>query len=417
VSIENPICRKDLQELAKKLGYPVKTLQVMASNCDPYICGSTAQEELALWFAELFEKYRRPGAFHIRRLHYQMVSVRESEKFPDGAIYQNTLKDFNELNAASRYARHLGLVDPAEFTDRRNPEHMLIADYTPPNGYCREPAASVEDIPQWQLPSCFVNEASFEFPGILTDGYGYCLRDQPYHLELWIEKSTMNDVLVPICERYGVNLVPAVGMQSITSTVDMLMRVNDLPDDRPTRIGYISDFDPAGDCMPIAVARQVQFYIQKCARGRDIKLKPLALTREQVIQYNLPRIMIKDEDPRKANFEDRRGEGAVELDALEALVPGELAQMVEEFIAPYRDSGLERRLSATEEDAQVTAEETWKEETAPLRQEMDQVQGEVRAVLDRHEWLRRCLNELLGEELAPLQVRLDGIRKNRWANA
>ena len=28
---------------------------------------------------------------------------------------------------------------------------------------------------------------------------------QRYHLEIWCEKSTMNDVLVPLCQRYGIN--------------------------------------------------------------------------------------------------------------------------------------------------------------------------------------------------------------------
>jgi hypothetical protein len=48
-------------------------------------------------------------------------------------------------------------------------------------------------------------------------------------------------------------------------------------------------------------------------------LTPLALTLAQVQQYRLPRIPIKESDRRKPGFEDTYGEGAVELDALEAL--------------------------------------------------------------------------------------------------
>src|SRR5262249_37535278 len=157
-------------------------------------------------------------------------------------------------------------------------------------------------------------------------------------------KSTMNDVLLPVCRHLGINLVTAAGFQSITGVIKMLQRVSDLPDDRPVRIGYFSDYDPAGDAMPVAVARMIEFYIEKYAAGRDIKLTPTALTREQVVRHDLPRIPIKEKDRRRANFEDRRGEGAVELDALESIVPGELGRMVEEFFAPYRDPDLEQRM-------------------------------------------------------------------------
>jgi hypothetical protein len=56
---------------------------------------------------------------------------------------------------------------------------------------------------------------------------------------------------------------------------------------------------------------------QEYAPNADIKLIPLALTRDQVITYQLPRIPIKESDGRRAGFEERYGAGAVELDALE----------------------------------------------------------------------------------------------------
>jgi hypothetical protein len=213
---------------------------------------------------------------------------------PGGEVYRNTERHFAILNDASRYARHLALVDPAEFTDRRNPPPHLIADYDLPADYCDEPEVEVDETDAWELPRISVSEAVFNLPGVSARGYGYCLWDQAYHLEIWVEKSTMNDVLLPVCERHGANLVTGVGFQSISSTIHMLRRIEALPDDRPTRIGYISDFDPAGDCMPVAVARQIEFYLRKYADGRDIKLTPIALTREQVVRHNLPRIPIKE---------------------------------------------------------------------------------------------------------------------------
>jgi hypothetical protein len=93
---------------------------------------------------------------------------------------------------------------------------------------------------------------------------------------------------------------------------------------KPVRIFYISDFDPSGDNMPIQVARQLEFWRSTYAPESDIKLTPLALTAAQALHYNLPRIPIKDSDLSKAKFEAEYGVGATELDALEALYPGDL---------------------------------------------------------------------------------------------
>src|SRR5262249_51819997 len=156
-------------------------------------------------------------------------------------------------------------------------------------------------------------------------GYDYAAADQPYLVEIWVEKSTMNDVLEPLCGQLSVNLVTSLGFQSMTAAVNLLQRAARLAAaGRPCRVFYISDYDPAGDGMPVAVARQIEFWLSQYAPGADIKLTPLVLTREQVVAYDLPRTPIKESDRRRANFEALHGEGAVELDALEALHPGEL---------------------------------------------------------------------------------------------
>jgi predicted nucleic acid-binding Zn ribbon protein len=77
------------------------------------------------------------------------------------------------------------------------------------------------------------------------------------------------------------------------------------------------------------------------------------LTPEQCQQYRLPRTPIKDEETRKDVFEARFGEGATELDALEALHPGELQRLLEIEIARYYDFGLERRIDAAVSDVQA----------------------------------------------------------------
>jgi hypothetical protein len=83
----------------------------------------------------------------------------------------------------------------------------------------------------------------------------------------------------------------------------------------------------------VAVARKIEFAQQ----GLDVTLNPVVLTEEQCRDYRLPRTPIKESERRGARFEARFGAGATELDALEALHPGELARIVSEQIERFID--------------------------------------------------------------------------------
>lgn len=170
------------------------------------------------------------------------------------------------------------------------------------------------------------------------------LVQQAYHLEVWVEKTTMNDVIIPLAKRYNVNLITGAGELSITAVVDFMNRVREAQ--RPARILYISDYDPAGLGMPISIARKIEFFQSEASGDLDIRLQPVMLTADQVREYNLPRTPVKDSDKRKAGWERGHGEGQVELDALEALYPGHLAEIIGAAILGYYDPDLGARAKA-----------------------------------------------------------------------
>ena len=203
----------------------------------------------------------------------------------------------------------------------------------------------------------------------------------------------MDDVLVPLCRQYGAVLVTGAGFQSLSSVMQLLQRVDQAG--KPARIFYLSDFDPAGDAMPVAIARQIEFHTPQHAPLADIKLTPLGLTREQVQHYGLPRIPIKETDTRKTNFEDRYGAGAVELDALEALYPGELATMVRTALDPYVDEALSDRLAEAEADAQNQVDEAWQEATVVLRHALTALSTETETIYRRYQAILERLNARL----------------------
>jgi len=260
------------------------------------------------------------------------VSQSPAVRMPNGVPYEITEACWDFLTKASAAARYLGVVDPAAFVDRRNPSPTVILSTAP------DPEISVEgasgglslDLPDLpSLPSCHVY------------GFSAC---QPYHIEVWCEKSTMNDVLLPLCRQYEATLVTGLGELSITATLQAVQRMQ--ADGRPARIFYVSDFDPAGACMPVSVARKIEYFLRAEAPDLDVRLFPVVLTLEQVQAYQLPRTPIKESEKRRAGFEGRYGTGAVELDALEAVYPGVLKQLLSAEMDRYYDADLVQRVRA-----------------------------------------------------------------------
>src|ERR1700675_1702286 len=77
---------------------------------------------------------------------------------------------------------------------------------------------------------------------------------QPFHLEIACEKSTMNDVLMPLGEEYGVNIITALGEFSHTRCVQLVERAR--ASGKPVRILAVTDYDAAGQIIPVSLARK-----------------------------------------------------------------------------------------------------------------------------------------------------------------
>lgn len=343
-----------IKQLAKENGLKISDLVALAPNNDPFYTGRDSEMIAAEWFVGLWQRFGYRQGVHLRRMHYQVVSQKPPIARPDGQVYENSEKDWAYLNNAGKWARYLDLVSPDAFVDRRNPEAIINTRWRTPSSWdWQDPTPkykvykddefyeySLPKLPELDdLPERLPYPPSFE-----VDGYDGIQQD--FHIETWCEKTTMNDVLEPVCRRYNVNLVLGAGEMSITAVVDFLERVV-ASSERPARILYISDYDPAGLGMPVSVARKIEFFQRNDTRyqGLDIRLQPIILSSEQVQSYDLPRVPVKSSDKRKAKWEASHGKGQVELDALEAIYPGELAEIVTQAILGYWDTTLNERSS------------------------------------------------------------------------
>ncbi|MAG93706.1 MAG: hypothetical protein CMJ48_08150 [Planctomycetaceae bacterium] len=394
-----------LKQMAKSFGVAKQDLLVLAPANDPFNSGTATNVVMAEWFAGLLDEHDLPPGKHLRRHHYLLSTLDEPVNMPDGKPYENTDSCWSYLQTASSHARYQGLVDPSQFRDQRNPE---AKENQPVPRDEPEPFWEISDYSVWDLPSIPTPyRGSVILPDIYVEGYDYDDGDQPYHLEIWIEKSTMDAELDPICAKYRVTKKQGVGFDSVTSVIKMLERCQAFMEmGRPIRIFYISDFDPAGFFMPQAIARQIQFWLWREGRTADIRLKPLVLTKAQVEEFDLPRKPIKDEDRRKRNFEARLGEGHVELDALAALHPGEFERIVAEAFEDYRDPYLGDELGDAYSDAMANAGAAWEDATEHLRSEVEELADRMNAIGDRYVPKVNKLREALEAELAPLKTEM-----------
>jgi hypothetical protein len=330
-----------LKQLARAAGRPVTDLLALSPVNDPFYAGVSRRGVAAEWFAETWQDHAAATS-HLRRLHYVLVSSTAAILLPNGKRYQNTEADWNYLCWASLAARYLDLIQFDRLVDRRNAEPMIYAEDMNPDRVIDVTCSVTDRFTHFDMP---------EFPALpsfAVEGFDVV---QNYIVEVWIEKSTQNDWLEPLCRRRGVNLVVGIGEQSEIRSRELAQRAALYH--APVRVLYLSDFDPAGRSKPKAVARKVEFAIAKFGLDIDFQLIPVGLTLEQCQHYRLPRTPIKETERRRDKFEQTFGRGATELDALEALYPGEMARILEAEIDNWLDRGLAARVRRAESEQEV----------------------------------------------------------------
>lgn len=401
--VDRPRGYEDVKELAGDLGVYVDDLLVLARGNDPFYLGTPSERQNAEWFANLFERrgYRRRWEqegrrVHNRRIHYAMFG----EPKPDGTRYGPDDDKF--LDNARKCAVVL-------FPDRVPIEAFDDRMHKDAQRYLHAPVRDDEPEPQWSwerpemaFPAILLRPFLFDRPQPPTvGGYDYDDADQSYLVEVWVEKTTMNDVLVPLCQALGVGLVPSSGFQSVVNAARLLERAQRTG--KPARVFYISDYDPAGERMPVAVARHLEFWSERYDLQAEVKLHPLVLTGEQVERLELPRAPLTEGDTRNKGWIARRGEDRVELDALEVRQPGELARIVRKAVAPYRDEDLWERLDEAEQAAQNALDSAWQAATAERRGELGQTRDRMAAVVDSYRERVTALGREMQAELEPLE--------------
>jgi hypothetical protein len=180
--------------------------------------------------------------------------------------------------------------------------------------------------------------------------------DQPYHIELWVEKATMNSILQPLCARYNAILVTFQGHCSWGGAWKLCKRVNN--DNRPALIFYLSDLDSSGFRMAAELSEKIAEINKNFFGGHlNIRVRRIGLTPKQVVDLEIPQVDRKSTE--KANnvlykkYVEHYGldpAKKAELDALERYYPGGVASFVEGWMSRFYDPDLTHRCAQVTDD-------------------------------------------------------------------
>jgi hypothetical protein len=315
----------------------IDDLTVLSKNLDPYRFDAAKGHAEGRWFAAQVERFVVPHRqVHLRGLHYAILSSGRVYK-PDGTKYINDDTCWNWLQrSASKAARWLGYVPFEKIRDERN---------EPPEVYCPELARASKDARSLAVRpgdgEAWLPPLDTMLP-TLTWSVGVAA-NQPYRIAFVGEKSSLGDVLRPIAREIAAEMLLFSGDASDTLIAEMAGRA--AADGRPLVVLYFADFDPGGWAMPIAVARKFQALVHLKYPNLQVQLHRVALTYEQVIEYDLPSTPLKDTERRKGKWYARWGREQTEIDALATLRPDILEAIVREAIKPFYDPTLDDRVA------------------------------------------------------------------------
>jgi hypothetical protein len=176
--------------------------------------------------------------------------------------------------------------------------------------------------------------------------------NQKHYVEIWIEKQALADTFESFLKNRQVRIAVNKGYAGwtfLSENADRLMQIRLNHPDKQIHILYFGDFDPSGEDMDRHLEDALSYFLG--IDGHFIDFERVAITEEQIEEYDLPPVPTDketleklDNDSRKEGFIDKYGQlFAVELDALLAIVPNQFRQLVQESVDQYFDENVYRK--------------------------------------------------------------------------
>lgn len=260
---------------------------------------SKANKERLAEINAIIEEYRKQSyVLTLRQLYYQLVSR---------DIIPNQQKEYAKLSRLLGEGRMAGIVDWDAIEDRLR---------------------SLERPAYWDSPEDILQAAADQFRRNNQEG-------QDVKIEVWVEKDALSGVLSRITRKYGIGLQVQRGYGSITALREAYQRFHNRGRGKRFSILYLGDHDPSGlDMIRDIEGRIFEFWwgmthpiddpCPKDYKDCDdyeifqdaFEIVPVALTSDQIAEYNPPPNPAKMSDPRSGDYIAAHGNVSYEVDAL-----------------------------------------------------------------------------------------------------
>jgi hypothetical protein len=240
----------------------------------------------------IIEEYMAQGyVLTLRQLYYQFVAR---------DLMANKQSEYKRLGKLMGDARLAGLVDWDALEDRTR---------------------SLSEAETWTGPDHLIQSARGWYREDLW-------RDQDYRVEVWVEKEALAGVFARVCNELRVPLFSCRGYASLSSMHEAAMRLRGFQDGKAVVILHFGDHDPSGLDMTRDIEDRLTTF------WADVEVQRLALTLDQIREYDPPPNPAKVSDPRAGDYILQYGSVSWELDALE---PAVLSQLVRDAVDELRD--------------------------------------------------------------------------------
>lgn len=147
-------------------------------------------------------------------------------------------------------------------------------------------------------------------------------QDQQGLVEIWLEKEALVGAVIDVTWEWDVPLMVVRGYPSLSFMYSAAEQINlSAEQGKNSHIFYFGDHDPSGK----DIFRHIGETLHKFAPQADMTINQVAVTEQQIIDYNLPSRPTKRTDSRSKNFVG----DSVELDSIP---PAKLRDLVRESI-------------------------------------------------------------------------------------
>jgi hypothetical protein len=226
----------------------------------------------------IIEDYQEQGyLLTLRQLYYQLVS---------SDIIPNNVNEYGKLSSLLKEGRMAGIVDWEAIEDR-----------------LRKPSKPSS----WDGPKDVLDACIQQFRCDIMLG-------QPTYIEVWVEKDALSGVLKRVTQKYGIPIIVNRGYSSVTAMFDAHERFQKAyNDDKIIKVIYIGDFDLSGQDMIRDITNRIQEFNDY---EYDFEILPIALTWDQIHEFNPPPNPAKITDPRAKAYILKHGNTSWEVDAI-----------------------------------------------------------------------------------------------------